>query len=271
MPQRYLDILFGFLLGFLLFLHVELIKLYLIKRNVFKCIKKILQSGGANFSFYYWSEGIKLIGYIVSGKFPRYPKRRSLLIIERIFILLFVLFRLISIGYIINCFFKKSIKPWITDCYVVFFFIFFIALLFYWHPYIPFIWLFWIVIYRIVEQINYLFCIVFVDRYRLRWHLRSLNRSLLTLILNYFQVIIGFAIIYLASSSIGYSKCNNLVHSPKEAFYFSMGTITTLVYDDVIPIAPISQQLAVWEPFLGFIILVFMIGIFLTGVKDIKE
>ena len=88
---------------------------------------------------------------------------------------------------------------------------------------------------------------------------------------NYCEIIIGFAVLYLATYSIGYSNSNKIITTPIEALYFSTVTITTLGYGDMIPISPLGQKLALLEPLLGFILVVLVIGVFLTGVRDIKE
>lgn len=88
---------------------------------------------------------------------------------------------------------------------------------------------------------------------------------------NYCEIIIGFAILYLATYSIGYSTSNKIITTPIEALYFSTVTITTLGYGDMMPISPFGQKLALLEPLLGFISVVLVIGVFLTGVTDIKE
>jgi len=88
---------------------------------------------------------------------------------------------------------------------------------------------------------------------------------------NYCEIIIGFAILYLATYSIGYSNSNRVITRPVEALYFSTVTITTLGYGDMRPMSPFGQKLALLEPLLGFILVILVIGVFLTGVRDIKE
>lgn len=148
----------------------------------------------------------------------------------------------------------------------------FIALLWLlWHPLTSTTFLLVIVTYRIIDGLNYRLSIVFVDRYKRDWGLRSLNRSLILLLFNFFEIIIEFAILYLATDSIVYSTSKEIITTPLEALYFSTITITTSGYGDMMPISSLGQKLALLEPLLGLILIILVIGVFLTGVRDIKE
>ena len=120
-----------------------------------------------------------------------------------------------------------------------------------WHP-----WYFivGIVIYRLIDFFSTQLGIIFIDRLK-NGGIRSLNRSLLLLGINYFEIIVGFAIMYLATRSLGYSNCNNIITTPTDALYFSAVTITTLGCCDMKPISPWGMGLAALEPILGLIII----------------
>lgn len=138
-------------------------------------------------------------------------------------------------------------------------------------PVLSSFWLFVVVGYRLIDGLNYRLCILFVDRYESDWGLRSINRSLILLLLNYGELIIGFAIMFLASKSIGMGTPVRVVTSPGEALYFSVVTITTLGYGDIIPVSPKGQALALIEPLCGFILVALVLAVFITGITDIKE
>ena len=127
-----------------------------------------------------------------------------------------------------------------------------------------------IVTYCLVDGLNYRLCIIFVDRYAKDWGLRSLNRSLILLFINYAELIVGFATLYLMTGSIGYSK-DQILSSHAEALYFSVVTITTLGYGDLKPIHAIGRWLTTVETLTGVVLIVLIIGTFLTGVKNIRN
>jgi len=120
-----------------------------------------------------------------------------------------------------------------------------------------------IVIYRLIDIFSTQLGIIFIDRLK-NGDIRSLNRSFLLLGINYFEIIVGFAIMYLATRSIGYSNCSNIITTPIDALYFSAVTITTLGCCDMKPIPPWGMGLAALEPILGLIIIVLVIGAFFT-------
>ena len=105
--------------------------------------------------------------------------------------------------------------------------------------------------------------IIFIDRYK-NGGIRSINRSLLLIGINYFEIIVLFAIMYLASQSIGYSSCSNIITNPTEAFFYSMSIITTLGCSDMRPVSLIGTKLVGLESILGVILIVIVIGAFFT-------
>lgn len=225
-----------------------------------KSIMKNLKRGLSNLKLNY-SEQKKIIKYVRLGKLPNNYKMVKLFPIEKLFMIIFLSIRFISFGYLYRSY--KN-EPKVVDYYVLVSFIVFSFILFILPTNLSIIFLILIivfVIYRIVEGINYLLCIIFVDRYKLDWRPHSFNRSILLLMMNYIEIIIGFAILYLVSSSIGYSKYK-IISDPIEALYFSAVTITTLGYGDIKPISQCGQKLALMEPLLGFLLIVLVLGMF---------
>lgn len=126
---------------------------------------------------------------------------------------------------------------------------------------------FWLILlivgYQLVDILSANLGIIFIDRYK-NGSIRSLNRSLLLIGINYFEVIVAFAILYLATSSIGYTNCNNILTSPIDALYFSAVTITSLGCYDLMPISSWGKVLVALEPIIGLILIVIVIGAFFT-------
>jgi len=218
----------------------------------------------------------KLIKNIWSGKYPERGNKEPLSVLEKAFMTLLIVIRSFSLGRIIKVFFiscSYKTRSGISELYVLLWFVVSLCLLFL-YPFRP-IWGTWILLglvaHRTIEGLAYPLSIIFVNKYDRKRGPRSINRSLLLLMFNYCEIIIGFAIFYLATRSIGYSNCDRVITKPIEALYFSVVTITTLGYGDMRPISWFGQGLALLEPLLGFVMVIIVIGVFLTGVKGIKE
>ena len=156
----------------------------------------------------------------------------------------------------------------ISEFYVVTWFVVLLGLLVFHNAVAP--WLaIALVCYRLVDGLNYRFCIIFVDRYKQGWGLRSLNRSLILLFLNYLEIVLGFAVLYLVTESVGDGTVP--ISGRLDGLYFSVVTITTLGYGDMMPLGATGKTLAMIETIMGFVLVVLVIGTFLTGVRDIHN
>ncbi|MCK4653745.1 MAG: two pore domain potassium channel family protein [Candidatus Cloacimonetes bacterium] len=209
-----------------------------------------------------------LIIDIWSNKFPE-NKVNNLSIIEKSFMSLIIFIRSLSLVHIKDIFKKGKIRSEISEFYVLgrlffMFYILFSSLINNLHIYI-------LVIYFLIDGLNYRLCIFFVDRYKKDWGLRSINRTIILLMLNYFEIIIGFSIFYYLTKSIVYSDTLKIITSPIQSLYFSAITITTLGYGDMTPISSIGRILVILELGLGFILTIIIIGLVLTGVRYVKE
>jgi hypothetical protein len=127
-----------------------------------------------------------------------------------------------------------------------------------------------VVAYRLIEGFNYRLCILFVDRYIEDWGLRSLNRSLILLLINYFEIVVGFAILFLRTKSIE-DGAGNLLQEPLDSLYYSIVTITTLGYGDYTPVTPTGKALVVLETVAGIVLLIVVVGTFLTGIRGMAR
>ena len=105
--------------------------------------------------------------------------------------------------------------------------------------------------------------ILFVDRYTKKpWKPHSFNRSLILLLVNYLEIVTGFAYMYVHYGLVGHSSCSNPITNTLEALYFSMVTITTLGYGDIHPFSSWGYVCSIIEPLMGIILLVVVIGLF---------
>ena len=125
--------------------------------------------------------------------------------------------------------------------------------------------------YRLVDALAYRLCVLFVDRYNPGWGVHSLNRTLLLLLLNYFELAVGFAVLYLATGSVALDSEAAAIAEPGRALYFSIVTLSTLGYGDIAPLTDTGRLLAALEVLAGFMLVVLVIGAFLTGLRDIKS
>lgn len=219
--------------------------------------------------FAIWAKEYCLIRDVWRGTFPVPRNGIRLFLLERLVMSILIFFRSFSLIHFGGFFRSDSKRIDFSEMYVLSWFIVLAFLLFI--PVFSSFWLFAIVGYRLIDGLNYRLCILFVDRYKSGWGLRSINRSLLLLLLNYGELIIGFAIMFLASGSIGMGTPVRIITSPGEALYFSVVTITTVGYGDIIPISPTGRTLALLEPLSGFVLVALVLAVFITGITDIKE
>lgn len=232
--------------------------------NIMNKILSIIERGVCN-----WLDEYKLIKSIWVNKYPEKTEKYPLSILEKFFMILFVFIRSFSLVHIKDFFKSYNVRSEISEFYVVFWLIVLAFLLF--NPIFSPLLLFIIVFYRLIDGLNYRLCIIFVDRYAKNWNVRSINRSLIILMLNYFEIVIGFAILYLTTKSVGYSESDIIISTPLEGFYFSTITLTTLGYGDLSPINSTGQLLSVIEPIFGFVLIVIVVGVIINGIKNIRE
>lgn len=128
-------------------------------------------------------------------------------------------------------------------------------------PYYLYILIF---VYRLSDIFSAQLGIIFIDKLK-GGKIRSLGRSLLLIGINYFEIIIAFAIMYIVTHSIRYTNCANIIKNPLDALYFSAVTITTLGCGSMEPIPFSGGRVFVGlELFCGLTIIVLVIGAFFT-------
>lgn len=127
-----------------------------------------------------------------------------------------------------------------------------------------------VVVYLLVEVFNYPLYLIFVETYDEDWSLRSPNRSLMLLFINYIEMIIGFAALYLYTGAIG-DVSKMPIRNPLDAVYFSSITITTLGYGDFTPINETGKIMVSVETITGLIFIVLVVAIFVTWRQTTHE
>lgn len=211
-----------------------------------------------------------LIRKIWVGDYPK-PTEEQLPLspIERAFMTLLVVIRSLSLVHLCRLATNYRVASFLSEFYVILRFTILCLVLFA-HNHVP-NWISYAVIaYCLIDGLNYRLCIIFVDRYDQNWGLRSLNRSLILLMINYSELVIGFAALFLSSGSIGNSQGNSIILK-SDALYFSVVTITTLGYGDYRPIDILGRWLCSAEAIMGLVLIVLVIGTFLSGVKNIHN
>jgi hypothetical protein len=211
-----------------------------------------------------------LIRNIWAGDYPQYNEDQlPLSTLERAFMTLLVVIRSLSFVHLCRLATNYRVASFLSEFYVILRLTILCVVLFA-HAHIPNWISYTIITYCLIDGLNYRLCIIFVDRYGKNWGLRSLNRSLILLMLNYSEIVIGFAGLFLNIGSICNSQ-GDPITLKSDALYFSVVTITTLGYGDYYPSDTLGRWLCCAETIMGFVLIVLVIGIFLTGVKNIHN
>lgn len=214
----------------------------------------------------------RLVGEIWRGHYPSHPDILPISPLERTVMIMLVVLRSLSLSHLCSLSSDYRSASHFSETYVLVRFAALIVIFVLSAPHYHFVYAA-IVIYCLADGLNYRLTIIFVDRYANDWGLRSLNRSLILLFINYAELIVGFASLYLISVSIG-SKENvavTPVASHLDALYFSVVTITTTGFGDITPINSIGKSIMMVEALAGVVLIVLVIGTFLTGVNNIRN
>lgn len=211
-----------------------------------------------------------LIRNIWVGDYPKSTEDQlPLSPLERAFMTLLVVIRSLSLVHLCRLATNYRVASFLSEFYVILRLTILCVVLFA-HDHIP-NWISYTVItYCLIDGLNYRLCIIFVDRYGQNWGLRSLNRSLILLMINYSELVIGFAALFLNTGSIWNSQGDSITLK-SDALYFSVVTITTLGYGDYHPSDTLGRWLCSAETIMGFVLIILVIGTFLSGVKNIHN
>lgn len=212
-----------------------------------------------------WTNEFRLVGRIWKNEYPKEPEW-TLSWLEKTVMSSLVLVRAFGLNQLKGLLIGKETRTQFSELYVVAWFFVLTAFLFY-----PFTSVFYpiIIFYRLIEGFNYRMCIVFVDRYDEKWSLRSQNRSMMLLMINYFEMIISFAALYIWSGSI--TAKNEIISEAGNAIYFSIVTITTLGYGDFKPMDGLGRFLTSFETIMGVLFLVLVVATFIGGIPRLSK
>ena len=121
-------------------------------------------------------------------------------------------------------------------------------------------WICYICIYLITETLCYLLGLIFLEpEYNnLKY---SYKRNLILVIINYIEITLGFAVIYLHGFTKGVTELN----TPIDAIYFSFISTTTVGYGDMYPITNWSKIICATQSLISFLFVVFLISKFLSN------
>lgn len=207
-----------------------------------------------------WIGEYRLIDNIWSDKYPK-DVEYELSWLEKFTMSLLVFFRTLSFSHVKWCARSKKGRTQIVEIYVLLRFVT-LAILVTFPSYSFFYFI--IVLYFLMEGFNYRLSVIFVDSYSKEFSLRSRNRSLIILIINYIEMIVAFAALYLNTKSIS-TSCQNgdLLESTIDSLYFSMVTITTLGYGDYAPCDTCGKLLVFFETLGGIIFVVLVVATFI--------
>jgi len=123
-----------------------------------------------------------------------------------------------------------------------------------------------LIIWRLAEILVVQLSIIFLAKENII-ETASFPRSILLFIINVSEVITIYAILYLSHGAIGYCY-NQVIQKPFEALYFSIITISTTGFGDIIPINGRGRILVFSEIAIGILLLVVFFGIFISKWKS---
>jgi hypothetical protein len=127
-----------------------------------------------------------------------------------------------------------------------------------------------VAVYRLIDIVNYRIFFILVKSQQRPWTADVLRRSLIIVLINFYECVTCFAILYLRSGSIQ-SSTSAVLDSPFTAFYYSLVTMTTLGYGDYVPTSTIGRALVVGQLTTVIVFLIFLlpalISVFSTGLS----
>jgi len=114
--------------------------------------------------------------------------------------------------------------------------------------------------YRIFDIITYRLYFLLVKSQAQPWSPDFLRRSLLIVIINFYETVVAYAILYsLVGSIIPAVASLSQPFSPSTALYYSVVTATTLGYGEFIPGNDLSRIIVVMQLFSTIVFLMFVI------------
>lgn len=117
-------------------------------------------------------------------------------------------------------------------------------------------------IYFIADIVCYLLCVILIDSLVPEHKLKSLNRSFLLSIVNFYSLNVCFAILYSSFGFVMKSGCiGQDVNGAFKLFYFSLVSFATLGYGDFIPGDDTTRFIVVTQLFVEFVFVLAVIPV----------
>jgi hypothetical protein len=204
------------------------------------------------------------------------PLRYQLTWFERVFMISVLLVEMLSVCHTCKCFlfYDRDLKgrdkrldfqrSHFVEVYCLAMLLLLLAALFFGKDHICTWLLVGTAAYAICEMVVATIKVQFVNVYSRTDMPRSPNRSILLLVLGYFQVMTGFAVLYVSLGGITQQSSKALLTEPGKAFYFSCVTMTTLGYGDFYPSETVGYVLATVHVIISVLLVIIMFARFLS-------
>lgn len=103
-----------------------------------------------------------------------------------------------------------------------------------------------------------------------KWQRERLRRTLALAILNLAELVVAYGILYFHAGRVGASSAgpSSVLETPVSALYFSLTTMATVGYGDLVPLDDPTRILVMTEMFSGLLMLVFLLPTLLGVFSD---
>ena len=129
-------------------------------------------------------------------------------------------------------------------------------------------WRGFVAAYVVAEMVIYRLYFLLVKSRDDKWSAIRLRGSLVLAIVNMAEVVLGFGVMYQSFACIGMPGEGAVILTSSSAVYFSLVTLTTLGFGDLVPLDDPSRLLTASELVVGFVLLVFLIPVLISGLTE---
>jgi Ion channel len=210
-----------------------------------------------------WRQNLRPLWQIWTDRYPEeQPKRHTCL--EKIFFTFPLFARSFSLSNFEAFFSPGSPSHFFIDIYLLVWVIGLSLLLFY----SPLARWFTIgaAIYRIVDILSDQLCILLVESQKPSWRLASVRRSVLSAMLNFYELVVAYALLFFHTGTIVFNIDKQPpIENAGQAFYYSLVTMATLGYGELVPGDDLSRKLVIAELITEITFLVAIIPAFIAA------
>jgi voltage-gated potassium channel Kch len=198
---------------------------------------------------------------------PEKPRERSVL--EKIITTVALVIAIVSLSQFKDVIRRRSLRASHTfmDFYVIAWFTL-LAVLLAWGSTLSGLVVGAIAAYRIIDIVNYRVLFLFVKSEHKPWTAAIVRRSLAMVLTNFFEVVLGFAILYARTGSVVESNSGHILTAPTDALYFSLVTMTTVGFGDFIPATHVGRWLAMGQLLTTIIFVLFLVPALISVFSD---